>query len=134
MTMVYILVRGDEQRPQILVSAVDEQNHKQGCNIGAGQRKQNIFEKTATALHRPCGPPQAVHPAQLKTPDGTIRGGCGRGNKGTLSPRRVLSIPKVGHHFKVGKNHFHRQHQGNEDHPEKKHPEPKIKIHNGKRG
>ncbi len=39
---------------------------------------------------------------------------------------------QIGHHFIGGQNaHFHRQHQGNENQPEKKHAEPEPEIDDG---
>jgi hypothetical protein len=42
---VHVLARGHQQRPQVLVPAVDELDHEQRRDAGARQRQQHVLEE-----------------------------------------------------------------------------------------
>src|SRR5690606_7263750 len=42
---VHVFFGGDDERPQVLVPAIDELDDEQGGDAGARQREQHIFEE-----------------------------------------------------------------------------------------
>jgi len=45
----HVAVRGDEQGPEVLVPAVDKQDNKQCCDVGARERDEDIPEEPQRA-------------------------------------------------------------------------------------
>jgi hypothetical protein len=82
---VHRRIGGDEQRPEVLVPAVDEQDDEERRDVGARQRQQDVLEEAQRA-----GP---VHPRRLRqfVGDGQEElaeqeGGGGRGDQRQVSP------------------------------------------------
>ena len=113
-----LLVGGHQQRPQVLVPAVDELDDEQRGDRGRRQRQQHVLEEA----HRP----GAVDARRLDQLVGhgeeELAEQEGRGRRGDQRHRQAgvgVEHAEVGDHL-VGREdaHLDRQHQRDEDHPE----------------
>ena len=128
---VVALVGGDDQRPEILVPAVDEEDHEERRHVGPAERDQDVAEE----LHRP----GAVDPRRL---DQLVRHGQEElaeqergGRRGDQRDRQAgigVQHPEVGDDLEGRHDpHLDRQHQRHEDAPEGQRPERKAEVDDG---
>ena len=111
-------IGGDQQRPQVLVPAIDEQDDEQRRDVGGRHRDQDVAQETqrAGAVHAG-GLHQFVGDRHEHLAEQQRRGG--RGNQRHGETGEAVDQAEVGHH-RIGRDdpHLDRQHQGNEDQPE----------------
>ncbi len=132
MTMVFIdRVGGDQQRPEVLVPAVDEQDHEQRRDIRAAHRQQDVPEEP----HRPCavdarGFGQFVRHGHEELAEQEGRGG--RGDQREDQAGIAVEHAEAGDDL-VGRHdaHLDRQHQRQEDQPEEQLAARKPEIDDG---
>ena len=118
-TRVVVLLRGDDQRPQVLVPAVDELDHEQrrharSCDIG-----------TTTSQKNRIGPAPSMRAASASS-SGIVRKNWRNRNvavadaiSGSGEPGVAVEHAEVGDDLVRGQDaHLDRQHQRDEDHPE----------------
>ncbi|KAF5295246.1 hypothetical protein FQA39_LY19327 [Lamprigera yunnana] len=115
---VHVFGCGHEQRPQILVPAVDELDDEERRDRGFGQGHQDVLEKA----HGP-GAVDARGLYQLVRHGQKELAEQKGGGADAISAKSAPAWQNA---------HFHRQHQGQKDGPEANHLEREAKVHDGK--
>ncbi|KAG1648357.1 hypothetical protein GQR58_029893 [Nymphon striatum] len=127
---IHLWIGGDQQRPEVLVPAINEQNHKKRRDIRAAHRDHNIPEEP----HGPraintSGLGQFIRNCQEKL--AKQKGRRCRGDERKV--HRSCSHAKACDNFEGRHNtDLNRQHESQENHPEKQHFPRKLEIDDGK--
>ncbi len=123
----------DQQRPQILIPAVNELDHEQCGDGGDGQRQQRILEKPEwTCAVDLRGFQQFFGNGHEELPEQQCSGG--RGDQRQDQPGIGVEHVQVRNHLVGGIDaDLDRQHQRDENDPERGLPERKAEVHHCKR-
>ena len=119
----------DQQRPQVLVPAVDEQDHEQRGDVGAATAARTTSQK------KRIGPAPSMRAASASS-SGIVRKNCRNRNVAVAEAISGSVRPGVGvEHAQVGDDlvgrqdaHLDRQHQRDEDHPEEELAQRKAEV------
>ncbi|MEY9730690.1 hypothetical protein ABIA07_006591 [Bradyrhizobium yuanmingense] len=125
---LHVVARGDQERPEILIPAEDEQDHEQRRHVGARQRQERIPEEAEGAGAVDARGFQKL--VRHRHEELAEQQRCGRG-----CDQRQRQAGIAVEHVQVGDDlvgwidaDLDRKHQGDEDEPEQRHPEREAEI------
>ncbi|KFE34238.1 phenol hydroxylase [Thioclava atlantica] len=128
---VHLGFGGDQERPEILVPAIDEEDHEERGDIGPAHREKDVDEEAhrARAIDaRGLGQLVGNGEEELPEQEGRRRRGDERQDQARIGVQKPEARDDL-----IGRHdpHLDRQHQGQEDHPEEELPPGKPEIDDG---